>query len=87
MSAPTSDFCWVVFVLSSLECRWLTLTSEYNDRVPASSSGLLIPAFSILEDTMLTLGEIKFTGVYVSRQVKRFFIHFLIVPILARRFP
>lgn len=70
---------WIVFVLSSLESPVLTtggnkvtgVTSEYQDHVPASTSGLLILVFSFLEDTMLTSGGIKFTAIYVSRQVKR----------------
>lgn len=77
VSAPTSGFCWIVFVLNSLESPVTTggnkvtgVTSDYKDHVPASTSGLLILAFSFLEDTTLTSGGIKFTGVYVSRQVK-----------------
>lgn len=63
------------------------VTSEYKDHVPASDSGLLILAFSFLEDTMLTSGDIKFTGVYVSRQVQRSLFISGLCSILARRFP
>lgn len=78
-----------MFVLSSLESLLTTggnkvtgVASEYKDHVPASTSGLIILAFSFLEDTILTSGGITFTGVYVSRQVKRFLIHFRVVPSL-----